>query len=178
MNYRLMKTERIYLKKLSIDDINQHYISWLNDPEVCKFNSHGEIEYTKHKAMKFVASLQNDITKEVWAVFLTQGGKHIGNISLQQIDYKNKKAEIAFLFGEKQYWRQGYATEASEVLLARAFYDLNLHRIYLGTHAGNTAMQKLAIKLGFSQEGIKREDQFKNGQYNDVIIYGLLKARK
>jgi RimJ/RimL family protein N-acetyltransferase len=49
-----------------------------------------------------------------------------------------------------------------------------LHRIYCGTHAQNTGMQKLALKLGMRQEGCRREAILKAGRFADIIEYGIL----
>lgn len=171
-----LDSERIYLKPLSLEELDGGYVNWLNDSEVCKYNSHGEVLYTRERAIKFIQSLKEDSTREVWAVYLKEGNIHIGNISLQCIDKKNNNAEIAFLFGEKRFWGKGYAQEASKLLMKRAFSELKLHRLYFGTHCENVAMQKLGEHLGFLREGVLKESQFKNGKYNDVLIYGLVSA--
>jgi RimJ/RimL family protein N-acetyltransferase len=169
-----LDSQRIYLKKLSLEELNGNYVSWLNDPEVCRFNAHGESEYTQEKATDFIQSLAGDTAREVWAVYLKQPHVHIGNIALQSIDLKNKNAEIAYLFGEKEYWGKGYAMEASVLLLRRGFEELKLHRIYFGTHIENLQMQRLGEKLGFVKEGILKDAQFKFGKYNDVVIFARL----
>jgi ribosomal-protein-alanine N-acetyltransferase len=171
-----LDSERIYLKPLSLEELDGGYVNWLNDPDVCKYNSHGSVIYTREMAIKYIRSLQEDSTREVWATYLKEGNIHIGNISLQCIDKKNNNAEIAYLFGEKCYWGKGYAHEASKLLINRAFSELRLHRLYFGTHYENIAMQKLGEHLGFLREGVMRDSQFKNGKYNDVVIYGLVSS--
>ena len=79
------------------------------------------------------------------------------------------------MFGEKKFWGKGYATQASQILLKRAFDELGLHRIYFGTHIQNIRMQRLGEKLGFQKEGVFKDAQYKNGKYNDVIQYALIK---
>lgn len=169
-----LDAERIYLKPLSMEELNGNYVAWLNDSEVCRYNSHGDEKYTRGMAVKYIKSLNGDTSKEVWAVYLKKKAVHIGNISLQRIDHKNSNAEIAYLFGEKEYWGQGYAAEASRALLKRAFKALKLHRIYFGTSVHNRAMQKLGKNLGFKNEGILKDAQLKNGKFNDVVLFGLL----
>lgn len=169
-----LDSERIFLKPLSMAELKGNYISWLNDPLVCRYNSHGEEKYTLSMAKQFINSLRGDASKEVWAVYLKKKKLHIGNLSLQRIDLKNKNAEIAYLFGEKKYWGKGFASEASRILLRRAFEDLKLHRVYFGTNVKNTAMQKLGKALGFKKEGVLKDAQFKNGSFNNVAIFGLL----
>lgn len=169
-----LDSERLYLKKLSNDELKGNYVNWLNDKEVCKYNSHGEIQYTEQMAVDFINSLKNNNSKEVYAVYLKENATHIGNISLQCINKRNNNAEIAYIFGEKQYWGKGYAKEASKILINRAFNELNLHRLYFGTHIENIPMQKLGESLGFHREGIQKDAQYKNGKYNDIVIYGLV----
>lgn len=169
-----LESKRIFLTQLSEKELSDNYVSWLNDKEVCKFNSHGEVKYTKEAAIDFIHTLKQDKSKEVYAVYLKENKMHIGNISLQNIDLKNNNAEVAYLFGEKKYWGQGYAFEASKLIIKRAFKDLNLHRIYFGTHIENIAMQKLGEKLGFKKEGLKKDAQFKYGKYNDIVIYAII----
>lgn len=170
----LLESDNLKLKLLSLDEINGPYVNWLNDKEVCKYNRHGESLYTKEKAKEFIKSVQNNPTCEVWAVYHKNDNIHIGNISLQNIDKENNLAEIAFLFGEKNYWGKGFATEACKLLINRAFQDLNLHRLYFGTHIENIGMQKVGEKNGFKKEGIFKDAQFKNGKYSDVVRYGLI----
>ena len=169
----ILKSERLVLKPLSFNELETNYINWLNDKEVCKYNSHGDVLYTKEMAKEFISSAINNDTCEVYAVYVKEDNTHIGNISLQEIDYKNKNAEIAYLFGEKGYWGKGYATEATNILIKRA-KDLGLHRIYFGTHIENKGMQKKKKKTGFKYEGCFKDAQFKNGKFNDIDKYGLI----
>jgi RimJ/RimL family protein N-acetyltransferase len=55
------------------------------------------------------------------------------------------------------------------------FDRLNLHRIYCGTLEGNEGMKKLAVKLNMQKEGVRREAIYKQGQYLDIIEYGVLR---
>ncbi len=170
-----LETENLTLKPLSLEETEDNYPNWFNDPEVCKYNSHGEVVYTKEMAINFVNSIKDDSSKIVLAVYLKRKNIHIGNISLQKIDKKNKSAEIAYIFGEKEYWGKGLATEASQPLIDYAFKVLDLHRLYFGTHVDNIGMQKVGEKLGFKKEGVLKDAQYKNGKYNDVVIYGVIK---
>ncbi len=163
----------IYLKRLSMDELASNYVQWLNDKEVCQYNSH-DGGYTQEKAIAFIAALEHDTSKEVYAIYHKKDNIHVGNISLQQIHMLNRSAEMAFLIGEKAYWNKGIGFAAAKLLLHRAFCELHLHRVSIGTSALNSAMQKLALKLGFRYEGCLKDAQFKNGKFNDILLYGKL----
>lgn len=85
---------------------------------------------------------------------------------------------MAFLFGERAYWGKGYAYTASDLIIKHAFNHLNMHRLYLGCLIKNKAMKSLALKLGFIQEGIRKSAIYSNGEYSDVVEFGLLKDEK
>lgn len=164
------------LRPLSLEDVNETYINWLNDAEVCEFNSHHAYPYTRELAIEYVTGVRSQKRDLVLAIIAKDSGKHIGNISLQNIHPTNQSAEYAIILGDKEYWGKGIAKEASHLILKHGFEELNLHRIYCGTSVKNIPMQKLADSLGFAQEGIRKDAMFKNGEFVDVIEYGLLRS--
>lgn len=172
-----LDSERLYLKPLAIDALDGNYVLWLNDKEVCQYNSH-DGNYTIEEATQFITSLQDDSTKEVYAIHAKPHNNHIGNIAIQKIDKKNRSAELAYLLGEKDYWNQGYAQEASVLLISRAFKELGLHRLHLGTSEFNLPMQRLALKLDFKKEARLIDAQLKNGKFNDIIVYAKINNDK
>lgn len=163
------------LRPLGLDDVKQGYVDWFNDSEVCKYNSHHVFPYTLEAAKQYVTGIQMSSSDIVLAIIAKDSGAHIGNISLQKINFISRNAEYAVILGERAYWGKGIAKEASKLILKHGFDTLNLHRIHCGTSALNEPMQKLAGALGFVQEGVRREAMFKNGQFVDIFEYGLLK---
>ena len=166
----------LYLRELQLEDADGNYPNWLNDPVVCKYNSHGDINYTKEMAIEYINFVNNSLAHKVFAICVKKTDKHIGNVALQQISKNNKSAEFAIILGEEEFMGKGLSKEASKLILNYGFNQLNLNRIYCGTSVNNLPMQKLAISLGMSEEGIARESVFKNGKFLDVINYGILKV--
>jgi [ribosomal protein S5]-alanine N-acetyltransferase len=167
--------ETIALRPLTIEDVNGPYAAWLNDPEVTAYNAHGRFPQTQASLLAYVNQAAVSDRMLVLAVIDKETMRHIGNISLQGISWIDRQAEIAFLLGEKDFHGKGIMYEAGKILIHHAFHTLNLHRIHCGTSAENKGMQKLASKLGFLQEGVRRDAIFKDGKYIDILEYGLLK---
>lgn len=165
----------IYLRALNEKDIEGNYRLWLNNPEITKFNSHGRFPMTPEKMLQFIQSALQSNTSLVMAVVDKKNDAHIGNISLQSVNWVDRNAEIAFLLGEKSFWGKGLMLEAGKLMINHGFNSLNLHRIYCGTSSENIGMQKLAEKLGMTKEGVRKEALFNNGAYHDVIEFGILK---
>lgn len=168
------ETNRLILNPIDESALKGEYVNWFNDAEVCKYNSHFRIPYSEEKCTDYIKNTLLSDNAIVMTIKLKDKGVYIGNVSLQNINYIDRNAEIAWIIGEANFWGQGYATEAAGPLIGHAKNALNLHRLYLGTLDNNVAMQKVAVKLGFNQEGIRKEALFKNGAYHDIYEYGLI----
>ena len=170
-----LKGNLVYMRALEKKDAEGNYFQWLNDEEVCRYNSHAVFPNTEAGMNAFLDSQHTAKDRIVLAIVTNRENLHIGNISLQNIDWISKTAEFAILLGEKEFWGKGYSTEASLLMCDYGFTKLNMHRIYCGTSEKNIGMQKLASKMKMQQEGVRRSALFKNGEYHDIIEYGVLK---
>jgi len=52
--FYIYSTDRIGVRGISPDDVNGNYRNWLNDPEVCKYNSHGVFPVGGEELQKYV----------------------------------------------------------------------------------------------------------------------------
>lgn len=170
----IIEGDRLYLRPLELSDADGRYPSWLNDLEVCRYNSHGDTLYTVEMAREYISHTLNNPSIKAFAICSKENDTHIGNIALQQISAKNRSAEFAILIGESSMFATGIGFEASQLLIRYGFTALQLHRIHCGTHAENIGMQRLALKLGMKQEGKRRDAIFKNGKFADIVEYGIL----
>src|SRR5687768_10061073 len=152
-----------FVRALQKSDLAGPYLSWFEDQEVCKYNSHGKFAKTVDYFESFFDSLNTE-ERVVWAVCHVRDG-HIGNISLQGISVINRNAEFAILMGDKRHWGKGVAYDAGSRLLYHGFCKLNLERIYCGTAATNVGMKKLAERLGMTLEGTRRSHLYLEGQW-------------
>ena len=168
--------ETVYLRTIGEEDLNANYREWLNDEEVCRYNWHHRFPNYDENMRDYYERVIKSRENLVLAICDKKTDAHIGNIALENIDTLNQSAELAILIGDKSAWGKGFGTDAVRLLISHGFKELNLHRIYCGTSAENTPMQKLADHLGMVKEGRRKEAFFKNGIYHDIIEYGLLKS--
>lgn len=171
-----LKGEKVYLRGLKEEDLTIEYLQWLNDEEVCRFNSHAVFPNSEQKMKAYFNSLQTSQHQVALAIIDNETDKHIGNVSLQNINWVSRNAEFAILLGDKEFWRGGFGTEAAKLIVEYGFRRLNLHRIYCGTIQGNEGMIKLAAKLHMKEEGRRRQAVYKNGTYLDIFEYGVLRS--
>lgn len=165
----------IYLRMLEEEDVYGNYKYWFNDELVCNGNSHHRFPKNEDSLKEYIIANNTSPNIIILAIIDKITDSHIGNVSLQNINYINRSAEFAMIIGEKDYWGKGIGRDAATLIIEHGFNSLNLNRIYCGTYSNNLGMQNMALALGFVKEGILREADFKEGNYVDVINYGLLR---
>lgn len=168
-----LKGNGVSLTPLTHYHLDAHYMAWVNDPDINRYTSRGIFPLTLSACQEYV-DRSVDEKRMIFAI-QTLYRDYIGNISLQRIDLINRSAELAILIGDKEAWGKGYGLEAARILCAHGFEQLGLNRIYCGTHQHNVGMLRLAEKLGMSYEGTSRQGLYKNGEFADIIHYGMLR---
>ena len=98
----------------------------------------------------------------------------IGNCGIHNINWKNRVGESGTVIGENLYQNKGFGTEAMELLLEYGFATVNLNRIELNVYDYNSRAIKLYKKLGFTEEGRRRQFVWIKGSYHDAIMMGML----
>lgn len=165
----------IDLRPLNIADADGDYQHWFNDEETCRLNQHHRYPVSRQELIDFVNDLTSSKNKLVLAVIDKQTFSHVGNVSLQNINYINRSAEVANIIPRSTNKSFLYTLESIKLIVTHGFNELNLNRIYGGTLSKHTAIKKIVEMLGFSDEGIARKAVYKNGEYLDVLNVALLK---
>ncbi|RXJ86231.1 GNAT family N-acetyltransferase [Arcobacter sp. CECT 8985] len=174
---KFLESSRIYLRPLCLEDAKSNYVNWLNDEQICKFNAHHRFVNTIEKTQDYILNVNASNNCLVLAICSKEDDTHIGNVSIQNINYIDSNAEFAIIMGEKDYHGKGFAFDAASLVIKHAFNSLNLHRIYCGTSSENISMQKLALKLGMQEEGTLKQAIFKDGKYVDIKLYGIINQK-
>lgn len=81
-----------------------------------------------------------------WAVELKEDGSLIGWCGLQYLP-ETDETEVGYLLG-REYWGQGFATEAAQVSVGWGFTNLQTTSIIAITHVDNKSSQHVAEKCG------------------------------
>lgn len=126
-----------------------------------------EPPYDLEKTRRFLTSFCIEKKGAVAAVH-RESGKLIGYILLNEL--RPGEYEIGWIF-HRSFWRQGYAYEACNAVIAYAFDVLNANKIFAET-TDTIKSVKLMKKLGMHPEGIQQE----NG--TDLYLFGLLKEAR
>lgn len=101
------------------------------------------------------------------------GGAVVGIVSLHRLDWSRLSCGLGYWVRASRQ-RRGYATEAARAAVDHGFRQLRLHRIEAHVALDNYASQRVPEKLGFTHEGVARENEFVNGRWLDHIQYGIV----
>lgn len=137
------------------------------------------MDYTRDDAVAFVRDSVQAWREEKAFDFAIRPredpDRHLGNISIWQTSRTGRIGEIGYWIRTDLTGR-GYATEATRALMRVGFELLGLHKITLRIAVGNRGSERVAEKLGFTREGLLREELLIRGNWMDHTLYSMLEG--
>ena len=100
-----IERNRIYLKEIKREDATPVYCSWLNDKEVSRYLETKKIKIKELKS--YVKAKIESPNCIFFGIFIKNKDKHVGNVKLEPIIWKEKKATLGIMIGDKNYWGRG-----------------------------------------------------------------------
>jgi len=172
-----IKTSRLTIKPILAKEAAEIH-ELLSLPETDAYNALGipkNLTATKAHIKGWINDHKAErITNYTLAIREKEDNQFIGLFGIKLGPKKYQKGEIWYKL-HKDYWSQGYATEASKSVIDFCFLKLDLHRIEAGAAIGNVASHKVLAKTGMKQEGIKRQLLPLKTGWSDTVEYGLLR---
>jgi [ribosomal protein S5]-alanine N-acetyltransferase len=171
ISHTVLEGNIVYLRYIKLSDVNDNYLSWLNDDQVMKgILSSG---YNLEKLKSYVIEKINSRHTHFFAIITKSSNLHIGNIKLDFHDSKSNLSELGVLIGNKDYWGKGIAKEACSLVLDYGFKKLNLRKIFLAVFESNIHAIKLYESLGFKTEGKLKKHVCVQGVLYDKYFMGI-----
>jgi len=171
---RSITTERLILRPFDINDAGRVY-EFCNNYNVYKSTLTLPYPYPLDCALSWIQTHEDNFNNNISYEFA------ITDISTNElygaIGLSNKQAhrhgELGYWIGE-EYWGNGYATEATQAVIAFAFAEKNYHKVYARFFASNPASGRVMQKSGMVQEGILTQHIYKENKFDDLIHYGII----
>lgn len=171
-----LQTERLILRRFTIDDAEAMYNNWANDPEVTKFlmwQPHTDVSVSKAVTNEWVENYKDDNYYQ-WAIVLKELGEPIGSIAAVKVDDAIKMVHIGYAIGT-QWWHRGYTSEALTRLVRFFFEEIGINRIESRHDPRNPNSGKVMVKAGLKYEGTLRQSDTNNqGGFCDAAYYAIL----
>jgi ribosomal-protein-alanine N-acetyltransferase len=171
-----LSTQRLILRPFSLTDAPRVQLlagAW----EVANTLATMPHPYPDGAAQEWIAGHAKDFEtgKNLPLAICLKDGTLIGDISLMGFRTPHSRAEIGYWLG-KDYWGQGYCTEALRAVIKLGFEQLGLNRIFGQHWSRNVASGKVMHKAGLKHEGLLRQHVRRWKDYEDVDIWGLLRS--
>lgn len=168
--YNHLEGKRILLRPVILSDAEDMY-EYASDEETVRFvfEKHPNLEETRKNIANYF--MKEPLGK--YAIVLKETKKMIGTIDFR-IKKENNSAEIGYTLN-KQYWGNGYITEAGKMILELGFERLGLERIFAYHDSENPMSGKVMERLGMTCEGILRKNRIHKKRYIDDVHYSILK---
>ena len=169
----------VKLRSLDTSDA-ELMLEWMHDPEIIKGFQKDLMHMTLDDSLAFCKSASScmEITDGAslhYAVADEETDEYLGTISLKHLDLDNRSAEYAITLRRKALG-SGAASEATKLLLDKAFGEIGLHKVWLNVLEGNARAIAFYEKMGFVYEGILRDDVLRDGKFLDQRRYSILES--
>jgi ribosomal-protein-alanine N-acetyltransferase len=96
----------------------------------------------------------------------------IGSIELRVVSFEHRQGEIGYVLA-RESWGHGYATEATQRLLAFGFNELGLHKISATCDPENRASVAVLTNNGMHQEAVLRDHVHVRGEWRDRLLFSV-----
>ena len=106
-------------------------------------------------------------------------GKLIGACGLLYVNWVIRSADFSFYIGENEEYidNNGWANEATQLLLEYGFNNLNLNKIWMELYEfDQKKIQFFTKEFKFVQDGILRDNCFEDGRYWNSVLISLLRS--
>ena len=180
MSFPVLATNRLRLDQLSTEDSNSLFELFSDDAVVEYYDLEAFNEPSQAKKLiEFFNARFKDHSGIRWAIRLKETNKLIGTCGFNTWSPKMKNAVIGYDLLPK-FWGKGYTTEAVHRIIESAFLGElpcgQLNRIQADTVPGNSASESILLKVGFKEEGIRRQSGYWKNQFHDLKCFGLIKS--
>jgi RimJ/RimL family protein N-acetyltransferase len=167
---------RLMLRPLVAAD-TEDLVAYRSLDEVCRFVPFAPMDHQTVTERLEGGWARKEITDEDQAltlgVELAEASHVVGDVVLFFRSAEHRSGEIGWVL-HPGYSGQGYATEASHILLHLAFDQLGLHRVVARVDARNEASLRLANRLGMRREAHLVSNEWFKGDWSDEIDFAIL----
>ena len=175
-----IETERLVLRRFTLDDADAMYRNWASDPDVTEYLTwppHASVDVTKAVLEDWVSSYAQDNYYQ-WAIVLKEHGDGpIGSIAAVGMNDDVEIIHIGYCVG-KDWWHRGIMSEALKAVMDFFFDEVGANRIESRHDPRNPHSGMVMMKCGMKYEGTLRSSDRNNQGICDASWYALLKSER
>lgn len=178
MKQSFLMNDRIYLRAVEPEDMDIMY-EMENDPSMWDISSF-TVPYSRFVLRQYIEGSQCDVfaDKQLRLMVVRKDDRSIlGTIDITDFVPLHSRGEVGVAI-HKDYRRQGYATDALNLLCQYAFDFLSLTQLYAHVAVDNEVCRTLFSSCGFVESGLLKKWVRVGGEYKDAVIFQNLNPKK
>jgi RimJ/RimL family protein N-acetyltransferase len=118
---------------------------------------------------------RSETESEAFGVFVIEvGGGRAGTMRFERTNERSRIASLGGLAVHPDYRGARVGDAAARLFQRHLFDDLGFHRLQMEIYGFNERAMRHAERAGFVREGVRRKAYWRNGQWVDGVLYGLV----
>jgi RimJ/RimL family protein N-acetyltransferase len=152
----------ISIRPARADDLD-FLVELLNHEDVRPFLAGGRARDREELA----AELEERLVIEV-------DGERAGAVAYRQVNERSRIAHVGGLAVHPRFRGRRVADAAARLLQRHLILELGFHRLELEVYGFNERALAHAERVGFVREGVKRKAYWRDGEWVDGVLFGLV----
>jgi RimJ/RimL family protein N-acetyltransferase len=133
--------------------------------------------YPRGAAAAWIAEHAGQFERREQVTFAVTDADGLVGVVGMRLELDHQRAELGYWTGVP-YWGRGYATESALAVIRFGFDTLGLNRIYARHFTRNPVSGRVMQKAGMRFEGIERQHVLKDGRFEDLACYAILRGER
>jgi RimJ/RimL family protein N-acetyltransferase len=118
---------------------------------------------------------RSDAEPEAFGVFVVEvDGKRAGTMRFERANRRSRIANLGGLAVHPDFRGAKVGDSAARLFQRHLFEDLGYHRVQMEIYGFNERAMRHAERSGFTREGVRRKAYWRNDEWVDGVLYGLL----
>ncbi len=174
-----LETERLIVRDHRWEDLTSHH-GLISDPDTMYYLPDILTHSLEESRTDLEASIEAVGKPDRRAYFLRMEDKETGELvgeagyTVLQETPVGKLVHAGY-FSRRQFWGQGYMTEAFREILRFAFEENNVFRLTTGCDPENRGSERVMIKCGLTKEADMKQKVWMDGRMHDRVEYRMLR---
>lgn len=173
-----LNSQRLLLRPFCKEDAAPMFRNWGSNPNVTRF-----LRWPTQQDVQTAETVINSWIEKYsepdwyqWAIVPKDLNEPIGSISVVRYDDRTESMELGYCIGEN-WWKQGYTSEAMELVLAYLFQTVGANRVAARHDTENPGSGAVMAHAGMRYEGLQRQADWSNmGDHRDMVFRAILRS--
>lgn len=118
---------------------------------------------------------RSEADPDAFGVFVVEvDGERAGTIRFSRANKRSRIADLGGLAVHPDFRGRKVGDETARLIQRHLIFELGFHRLQLEVYGFNERAQVHAERSGFVREGVRRKAYWRNDEWVDGVLYGLV----